>query len=63
MRAQFYLDRLNTLVGAKIVGTVVDQDDEFFGLALTMPNGDDKSLWFSSDDEGNGPGSFSLEDA
>ena len=63
MRAQFYLDRLNMLIGAVVVGTVVDEDGEFFGLALTMPNGDDKSLWLQSDDEGNGPGSFSLEDA
>lgn len=61
MRADFYLEQLMPLVGATITGGVNDPDGEFFGLELTLKSGEKKTLWFLSDDEGNGPGSFSLE--
>lgn len=58
----FYTDRLSPLVGAKVTAVVSDPEGEFFGLSLTLPGGNRKTLWFLSDDEGNGPGSFDIED-
>lgn len=57
----FYTDQLAPLIGAKITAAVADSEG-FYGLSLTMPNGNRKVLWFLSDDEGNGPGSFTIED-
>lgn len=62
MSIDFYTDQLHALVGATIVGVTKDPDNEFFGLALRMPNGAHKTLWILRDDEGNGPGSFDLKD-
>lgn len=63
MRSEFYLSQLAPLVGGTISGTVVDDEGEFFGLEVKLPGGRVVTLWLLSDDEGNGPGSFSLEDA
>lgn len=63
MRLDFYIKQLIPTVGATIVGVVNDPDGEFFGLSLRLKGGAKKVLWFQSDDEGNGPGSFSLEDS
>ncbi len=61
MSNKFYLNQLKQLIGAEVVGLVSDQGGEFFGLQFRR-EGDKKSkvLWFLSDDEGNGPGSFSI---
>lgn len=63
MSLKFYTDQLLTLGGATITGVAVDGEGGFFGLTLRLPDGESKVLWLQSDDEGNGPGSFSLEDA
>ncbi len=55
-----YIRELDQLVGGTITGTLIDQDDEFFGLQV-MVNRRKWNLWLQSDDEGNGPGAFSLE--
>jgi hypothetical protein len=65
MRADFYLKKLDQLVGGTISGLVRTGDDsdngEFFGLLITMPDGTKKHLFLLSDDEGNAPGSFEIE--
>lgn len=61
MSAEFYLRRLQHLVGKEITGLVRsgpdEWGDEFFGLIVDGR----KIVWFLQDDEGNGPGSFSIE--
>ncbi|WP_291996752.1 hypothetical protein [Candidatus Accumulibacter sp. ACC012] len=43
-------------------GPAVDEyGDEFFGLVITLTNGQKRTLIFLADDEGNGPGSFQLD--
>lgn len=58
----FYQKQLSKLLDGKIIGTIQDEDGEFFGLRILMPKGKVKLLWFLSDDEGNGPGSFEIGD-
>lgn len=62
MSNRFYLEQLKQLIGAEVVGLVSDESNEFFGLQFRR-EGEKKPkvLWFQSDDEGNGPGSFSIE--
>lgn len=66
-RTEFYLGKLDLLVGAKVTGlAVTSQDecgDEFFGLSLELPDGTKKNLFFLSDDEANAPGSFCIDNA
>ncbi|HRI90366.1 MAG TPA: hypothetical protein PLS93_01785 [Accumulibacter sp.] len=63
--ADFHLKQLRPLVGGTITNlarTGVDEyGDEFFGLVITLPNGQKRTLIFLADDEGNGPGSFQLD--
>jgi hypothetical protein len=63
---KFYLGRLKQFVGGRIIGTVHSEPDElgdrFFGLQIRT-NGKTQFLWFLQDDEGNGPGSFDIQDA
>lgn len=63
--ADFHLKQLRPLVGGTITNlarTGVDEyGDEFFGLVITLPNGQKRTLIFLADDEGNGPGSFQLQ--
>jgi hypothetical protein len=65
MSADFYLKKLEPLVGGTITGLVRSGNDrgngEFFGLVITMPDGTKKQLVLMSDDEGNAPGSFEIE--
>ncbi|CDQ10594.1 conserved protein of unknown function [Acidithiobacillus ferrivorans] len=68
MSADFYLKKLEQLVGGTISGLVRggnglghDDIDEFFGMVITMPDGTKKQLVLLSDDEGNAPGSFEIE--
>ena len=65
---EFHLTQLEPLIGGSIVGlarTGVDEDvdDELFGLLVRLKTGQRKVLWFLSDPEGNGPGSFELSDS
>jgi len=58
---EFYLRELRQLVGYRIVGLAKDNSGEFYGLELSN-NGQKKLVWFLMDDEGNGPGSFEIQD-
>jgi hypothetical protein len=44
------------------MNTVTDNEDEFFGLQVKMPEGQTKVLWLYQDDEANGPGSFEMQE-
>ena len=63
MKNDFYTKQLQKLIDCTIVATVSDEEGEFFGLLLDDPDGKKIALWLQSDDEGNGPGSFSIEKA
>lgn len=65
MPADFYLQQLQPFVGAKIVGLARadGEHDEFFGLVVELPDKERKVIFFLRDDEGNGPGSFEIQDA
>lgn len=61
--ADFYLSRLQPLLGGEIVGLIRsggDPEEEFFGLQIQDLKGAKWNLWFLQDPEGNGPGSFEL---
>lgn len=62
MKADFYLDKLAPIMGAKLTGRCMDERGEFYGLVFTLKDGSKRTLWLLSDDEGNAPGSFSLEE-
>lgn len=61
MKNDFYTKQLQKLIGHTVVATVSDERGEFFGLMLRDAKGKQTALWLQSDDEGNGPGSFSIE--
>lgn len=63
MKNDFYTKQLQKLIGQAVVATVSDEDGEFFGLLLRDTKGRQTALWLQSDDEGNAPGSFSIERA
>lgn len=62
----FHLQQLRPLVGGIITGLartgpIEDGlDEEFYGLVITLPDGQKRTLLLLSDDEGNGPGSFEI---
>lgn len=62
-KADFYLKQLEQLIGGKItnLARTGEEEDEFFGIVVTMPNGKRKTLLLLSDDEGNAPGSFEIQ--
>jgi hypothetical protein len=64
MSADFYLEQLQPFVGATIVGLArADCEyDEFFGFIVELLNQERKVIFFLRDDEGNGPGSFEIQD-
>ena len=61
LRNDFYTERLQALIGQTVTATVSDAEGEFFGLLLRDAKGKQIALWLQSDDEGNAPGSFSIE--
>lgn len=61
--ADFYCKELQPLMDGKVVNTAQDPEGEFFGLVIELPTGKQKILWILQDDEGNGPGSFDINDA
>ena len=63
-KAAWYLKQLAPLVGGMIIGLTEDiSDDEgFFGLIVHQKDGSTVVVWFYRDDEGNGPGSFIIDD-
>jgi len=64
-RTDFNLKQLETLVGGRITGVArsgsSDPADEFFGLIVRPSPTTHFVIWFLSDAEGNGPGSFLIE--
>ena len=65
MSADFYLKKLEQLIGGTVTGLCRSGDDsgtgEFFGVVITMPDGTKKQFVPLSDDEGNAPGSFDIQ--
>lgn len=66
MTENFYVKQLEPLAGGKIVGFVIDEEssdfgEAFFGLRVRKASGEEVALWILRDDEGNGPGSFSID--
>lgn len=60
MDVNFYVNQLQKFVGKKITRIVTDvSDPQFFGFQIDGRDG--WILWFLSDDEGNGPGSFEIQ--
>ena len=62
---EFYTDQLSQFAGWRVVAAVSsppdDFGDEYFGLELK--NGPHiRIVWFLRDDEGNGPGSFEIQE-
>lgn len=57
-QTKFYLKKLEPLVGGKITGLVEDGTG-FFGLKINV-KGKERALFLLRDDEGNGPGSFEI---
>lgn len=64
----FQLHQLCPLLGATVTAlarTAPGEDDfepEYFGLVLTMPDGQQRTLLILSDPEGNGPGAVEIAD-
>jgi hypothetical protein len=58
-----FIKELETLVDCKIVGVVVSTDgQDFYGLKIADNRREEtKILWFLRDEEGNGSGSFVIE--
>jgi len=68
-RTDFYVGQLDKYKGWTINQAVrtprhLTEDESFFGLELASPDKKKKVvLWIEQDDEGNGPGSFRVEDS
>jgi hypothetical protein len=64
--AQFQVSIIQkSLIGCKIVGTMIDKDEEFFGFTVEQGRGKNKvtkTVWVDSDDEGNGCGSLKVDE-
>lgn len=63
---EFHLDQLKPLIGGVVVGTArsgedkLEDEPEFFGISIRGKDGKLRHLFFLTDDEGNGPGSFDI---
>lgn len=62
----YHLNALEKLVGCQVTGLVVSEEDEFgdsfFGISLKNAEGKEFYMFFLSDDEGNAPGSFEINE-
>lgn len=71
MSENYYVKQLEQLVGGIVADVVWDEEEEdgvfgvetYFGLEIVMPDGKRMIVWFYQDDEGNGPGSFEIQEA
>jgi hypothetical protein len=61
MSIEFYKKQLSLLIGGKVTSVVQDNEGEFFGLTIETKK-KDQILWLLSDDEGNSPGSFEIQE-
>ena len=59
--SKFYIKQLEQLVGGRVVGCAKDTQEGFLGLVVKTKAGK-RIVWFLCDDEGNGPGSFEIQD-
>ncbi len=59
---KFYVTKLSELAGGTIE-SACHTPDGYFGLVVKMPNKSKKNLFILRDDEGNGPGSFEIQEA
>jgi len=58
----YYTEKLAAFVGGKITGVAFDNDGEgFFGIKVKVGR-KENIIWFLRDDEGNGPGSFDVQE-
>jgi hypothetical protein len=62
MENDYYTNVLNKFSGSVIEQAISDPEGEFFGLKIKTPLGKHKIIWFLMDDEGNGPGSFEIQE-
>jgi len=67
MSKDYFLKELEKLIDCKIVGVVhSDEEDsyeKYYGLKIADKRREEtKIIWFLRDEEGNGPGSFTIED-
>lgn len=64
MTKDYFVEELEDLVGCKIVGVVrsTDKYEKYYGLKIADNVREETIiLWFLRDEEGNGPGSFTIE--
>lgn len=52
---------LSKLLGGTIVGTIIDPEQEHFGFEVKKGHLT-YNVWIDSDEEGNNPGSLSIEE-
>ena len=59
----FYVKELSPLVDGKIIKIVKDDSygEEYYGLLVQKGN-KKYTMWILADDEGNGPGSFEINE-
>jgi len=50
-----------TLIGAVVVASCIDIDNEYFGIVFRKPNGKECKLWIDSDAEANSCGWITIE--
>jgi|WetSurSiteA1Bulk_404760.scaffolds.fasta_scaffold99521_3 hypothetical protein len=64
MAKDYYVEELEQLIDCKIVGIVrsTDKYEKYYGLKIDDPRMErGLIIWFLRDEEGNGPGSFTIE--
>jgi hypothetical protein len=62
MANKYWTDILSKFSGSVIEKAVSDSKGEFFGLQIKTPFGKHKVIWFLSDEEGNNPGAFEVNE-
>lgn len=66
MANDYWVKKLGGLVGGEIVTAITDGNEadyeNFVGLQVKLPNGNLVNVWLLSDEEGNAPGRFEIED-
>ena len=60
-RSKFYIKQLEQLIDGRVVGCATDTQEGFLGLVVKTKAGK-RIVWFLCDEEGNGPGSFEIQD-
>ena len=61
---KFLVEQLGQVIGGKIEAVALDKSEDpdlWIGLKVKLPNGQYKIVWFYGDEEGNYPGTFSID--